>query len=76
MISNYDVNLRNQIFLYVGSSGWQLSPVFDLESTPAEKQSRYLNTYIGLEEGYTPLDVALSVSNEFWLSLVEVRSLA
>lgn len=76
LISNYDDHLRNHGFLYVGSTGWRLSPVFDLEPTPAGKQSRYLHTYIGLEEGEASLDAALSVSNEFGLSLAEARSTA
>ena len=76
MISNYDDHLRNHGFLYVGSSGWRLSPVFDLEPTPAGKKSRYLHTYIGLEEAEASLDVALSVSAEFGLSLEEARTSA
>ena len=44
MISNVDDHLRNHGFLYTGQAGWQLSPIYDLEPTPAHIKDRYLST--------------------------------
>ena len=42
MISNVDDHLRNHGFLYEGSAGWRLSPLYDLEPTPEHKKARVL----------------------------------
>jgi serine/threonine-protein kinase HipA len=36
LISNVDDHLRNHGFLWVGSNGWTLSPVYDLNPTPTD----------------------------------------
>jgi Uncharacterized protein related to capsule biosynthesis enzymes len=76
LISNYDDHLRNHGFLYAGSTGWRLSPVFDLEPTPAGKKARYLHTYFAFEEQEASLDAAFSVSAEFGLSQKGARASA
>ena len=76
LISNYDDHLRNHGFLYQGTNGWKLSPVFDLEPTPAGYKARHLHTFIGLEDTEASLDEALAVAEEFGLSLSDARSSA
>jgi serine/threonine-protein kinase HipA len=77
LISNYDDHLRNHGFLYEGTNGWRLSPVFDLEPTPiAAGKDRRLHTYIGLYDTEASLDEALSVADEFGLSLDDAREIA
>ncbi|MBI9079566.1 MAG: type II toxin-antitoxin system HipA family toxin [Pseudodesulfovibrio sp.] len=76
MISNVDDHLRNHGFLYEGSAGWRLSPIYDLEPTPTHEKPRVLHTYIDLYDGTASLDVAYSVADEFGLDLDESRKIA
>lgn len=76
MISNVDDHLRNHGFLYAGSAGWRLSPLFDLEPTPTHKKERVLQTNIDLYDGTASLELALSVADEFGLELEEARTIA
>jgi serine/threonine-protein kinase HipA len=76
LTSNVDDHLRNHGFLYEGPSGWRLSPLYDLEPTPAHKKPRVLHTRIDLYDGTASLDLAYSVAGECGLSLTEARAVA
>ncbi len=65
--SNTDDHLRNHGFLFNGNSGWQLSPVYDLESTPENVKERYLSTYITEDDGTASIELAYDVSEYFGL---------
>ena len=75
MISNVDDHLRNHAFLRE-SSGWRLSPVYDLESSPPEYKAPYQHTPL-FPQNRLHLDMvfdeALAASEEFGLSLNEAR---
>jgi len=76
MTSNVDDHLRNHAFLRE-SSGWRLSPVYDLESSPSEYKSHYQHTPLA-PQSRLPLDMvcseALAASEEFGLPLDEART--
>lgn len=76
MVSNVDDHLRNHGFLYAGSAGWRLSPLYDLEPTPEHEKSRILHTYIDYDEGPASLERAFSVAEEFGLTLKEGKAIA
>ncbi|SKA70062.1 type II toxin-antitoxin system HipA family toxin [Desulfobaculum bizertense] len=76
MISNVDDHLRNHGFLYTGSAGWRLSPLYDLEPTPEHEKPRVLHTFIDLDDGTASLDRAYSVCDEFGLKLNEAKRIA
>jgi serine/threonine-protein kinase HipA len=46
LISNTDDHLRNHAFVYVGTSGWRLSPAYDLNPVPTDIKPRMLSTSI------------------------------
>ncbi len=68
LISNTDDHLRNHGFLYAGSEGWRLSPVYDLNPVPLDIKPRILSTTIDLEDGTGSLELALNVARYFDLS--------
>lgn len=74
MISNVDDHLRNHGFLYTGSAGWRLSPIYDLEPTPEHEKPRVLNTFIDFDDGTASLELAYSVVEEFGLTLKEANA--
>jgi serine/threonine-protein kinase HipA len=76
MISNVDDHLRNHGFLYQGTSGWRLSPVYDLEPTPEYKKPRILHTRIDFYDGTASLDLAYEVAEEFGLDPGRARKIA
>ncbi len=76
MISNVDDHLRNHGFLYAGSGGWRLSPVYDLESTPEHEKQRVLHTFIDLDDGTASLELAYSVAEEFGLANKDAKAIA
>ena len=76
MISNVDDHLRNHGFLYTGTDGWTLSPIYDLEPTPAHEKPRVLHTLIDLDNGEASLDLAYSVADEFGLGAREAEAVA
>nr|WP_320016757.1 HipA domain-containing protein [uncultured Desulfobacter sp.] len=75
MTSNVDDHLRNHGFLY-NKAGWQLSPVYDLESTPAHVKERYLSTYITEEDGTASLELSFDVAEYFGLNHSEAQNIA
>jgi serine/threonine-protein kinase HipA len=76
MISNVDDHLRNHGFLYQGTSGWRLSPVYDLEPTPEHKKPRVLHTRIDFYDGTASLELAYEVAEEFGLDPGKARRIA
>ncbi len=76
MVSNVDDHLRNHGFLYAGSAGWRLSPIYDLEPTPEHEKPRVLHTFIDLDDGTASLELAYSVVEEFGLKLTDAKAIA
>jgi serine/threonine-protein kinase HipA len=76
LISNTDDHLRNHAFLYTGNEGWRLSPAYDLNPSPVDLKPRILSTLIDTDDGTASLDLALSVSGYFNLSLDQGRGIA
>ena len=76
LISNTDDHLRNHGFLYERHKGWRLSPMYDVNPTPAEIKPRILTTTIDLYDGTASLDLALSVAEEFGLTPEEAKKIA
>jgi len=76
MISNVDDHLRNHAFLYSGSLGWNLSPAYDLNPTPADIKPRVLSTAIDPEDPSASLDLALGTTEYFGLDLAQAKKIA
>lgn len=66
LISNFDDHLRNHGFLRESSSGWSLSPAFDLNPDPRPGR-RTLRTAIDFDDTSARLDVLMSVADAFRL---------
>ena len=73
LISNVDDHLRNHGFLWLGRTGWSLSPAYDLNPVPADLKARVLTTNINLDEGTCSLDLLEAVSGYFALTLAQAR---
>ncbi len=73
LISNTDDHLRNHGFLYVDSSGWCLSPAYDLNPVPVDIKPRVLATAIDLDDSTASLDLAMSVMGYFELDEEKAR---
>jgi len=76
MVSNVDDHLRNHGFLHDGRNGWRLSPVYDLEPTPAQVKPRILHTRIDFHDGTASLEAAYAVAGEFGLNAKEAAKIA
>lgn len=76
LISNVDDHLRNHGFLYAGSSGWRLSPAYDLNPVPVDVRPRVLSTTIDGDEASASLELALSVAEYFGLTSGEAQGAA
>jgi len=74
LISNVDDHLRNHGFLWVGKTGWSLSPAYDLNPVPTDLKARVLTTNIDLDEGTCSLDLLEAASEFFALTLAHARS--
>ena len=74
LISNLDDRLRNHGFLWLGTSGWSLSPAYDLNPVPTDLKARVLTTNIDLDEGTCSLDLLEAASEFFALTLTHARS--
>jgi serine/threonine-protein kinase HipA len=76
MTSNVDDHLRNHAFLRE-TSGWRLSPLYDLESSPPEYKAHYQHTPL-FPQNRLHLDMvfaeALAASEEFGLSPGEAKT--
>ncbi len=75
LISNVDDHPRNHGFLWTGSGGWTLSPVYDLNPTPSDLSQRILTTNISLDDGACDLDLVLSVAEYFGLGLAAAKAI-
>lgn len=76
MISNIDDHLRNHGFLYEGTLGWRLSPIYDLEPTPEQIKARFLKTNINEDDNTASLELAYEVAEDFGLNISEARKIA
>jgi len=70
--ANLDDHLRNHGFLRE-SSGWTLSPAYDLNPVPAEQRPRVLTTNITLDDATGSLDVAREAASYFGLGWAQVE---
>lgn len=73
LISNTDDHLRNHGFLYIGACGWKLSPLYDVNPSPDNKN--VLSTYITQTDNTQDIELALSVSEYFDLNMTEARQI-
>lgn len=73
LISNTDDHLRNHGFLYTGSDGWTLSPLYDVNPSPDNKNT--LSTYITQNDNSQDIDLALSVCEYFDLNLEDAQQI-
>ena len=74
LISNVDDHLRNHGFLWLGRTGWSLSPAYDLNPMPADLKARVLTTNIDLDEGTCSLDLLEAAAGFFALTLAQARA--
>ena len=74
LISNVDDHLRNHGFLWLGRTGWSLSPAYDLNPVPTDLKARVLTTNIDLDEGTCSLDLLEAASGFFALTLAQARA--
>lgn len=75
LISNVDDHMRNHGFLYAGSSGWTLSPAYDLNPVPIDVKPRVLSSAIDLEDQSASLALALDVAPYFELEEAEAHGI-
>lgn len=73
LISNVDDHLRNHAFLWLGRTGWSLSPAYDLNPVPTDLKARVLTTNIDLDEGTCSTELLEAASEFFALSLADAR---
>jgi len=76
LISNTDDHLRNHGFLWAGSTGWRLSPAYDLNPFPTDIKPRVLTTASSLDDGTASLQLAYEVAPYFDLTVKNARALA
>ena len=74
LISNVDDHLRNHGFLWLGRTGWSLSPAYDLNPVPTDLKARVLSTNIDLDEATCSIDLLEAASEYFALTLAQARS--
>jgi serine/threonine-protein kinase HipA len=67
LISNVDDHLRNHGFLWLGKTGWSLSPAYDLNPVPTDLKARVLTTNIDLDEGTCSIDLLEAAAEYFGL---------
>ncbi len=75
LISNVDDHLRNHAFLYLGISGWRLSPAYDLNPTPTDIKPRILSTAIDASDATASLDLAIDVAHYFDLGITQAKAI-
>lgn len=73
LISNTDDHLRNHGFLYIGVNGWELSPLYDVNPSPDNKN--VLSTYITQTDNAQDIELALSVCEYFDLNMTEAKQI-
>ncbi|MDX8502459.1 HipA domain-containing protein [Mesorhizobium sp. VK4C] len=75
LVSNVDDHLRNHGFLWLGKTGWSLSPAYDLNPVPTDLKPRVLTTNIDLVDGTCSLDLLEAASEFFTLTLDKARTI-
>jgi serine/threonine-protein kinase HipA len=70
LISNFDDHLRNHGFLRTSSSGWSLSPAFDVNPDPRPGE-RHLNTAVDLDDTEARVELLMDVAGEFRLTRLQ-----
>jgi serine/threonine-protein kinase HipA len=75
LVSNLDDHLRNHGFLWMGKSGWSLSPAYDLNPVPSDLKARVLATNISLDESTCSIDLLEAASGYFALTLPQARAI-
>ena len=65
LISNTDDHMRNHGFLYTGTSGWVLSPAYDMNPTPTDVKPRVLSNSIDETNQKASLDTVFEVAGYF-----------
>jgi serine/threonine-protein kinase HipA len=75
LISNVDDHLRNHAFLYSNSSGWYLSPAYDLNPTPTDIKPRILSTAIDLIDPSASIDLAIAVAGYFDINSTQAKKI-
>lgn len=75
LISNVDDHMRNHGFLYTGTDGWVLSPVYDLNPVPVDVKPRVLSSAIDFDDQSASLELALSVAPYFELEDEQARAI-
>ena len=75
LVSNTDDHMRNHGFVHERYKGWRLSPAYDINPTPVDLRPRILSTAIDFDDGTASLDLALSVIDEFRISLKRAREI-
>jgi serine/threonine-protein kinase HipA len=75
LISNVDDHLRNHGFLWLGKTGWSLSPAYDLNPVPTDLKARVLTTNIDLDEGTCSIGLLEAASEYFGLGLAAARAI-
>ncbi|MDL2290817.1 type II toxin-antitoxin system HipA family toxin [Desulfovibrio sp. OttesenSCG-928-F20] len=75
LTSNVDDHLRNHGFLRY-ATGWKLSPVYDLETTPPEVAPRELHTVMDPYDSTSSIDKAIEISEHFGLTKQQAKALA
>ena len=63
MIANTDDHMRNHGFLYVGETGWTLSPVYDINPVPETEKQRIHATNIDFDSGNGSIELLLPTAN-------------
>lgn len=76
LISNTDDHLRNHGFLYQDTSGWRLSPAYDMNPVPVDIKPRVLSTAIDLDDATASLELALQAAYYFDISLADAKEIA
>jgi serine/threonine-protein kinase HipA len=76
LVSNTDDHLRNHGFLYENSTGWRLSPAYDLNPVPTDLKPRILTTAINETDTTASFPLAMEVAAYFTLSGTKARKIA
>ena len=75
LISNVDDHLRNHGFLRHESTGWSLSPAYDLNPVPTDLKARVLTTNIDLDEGTCSVELLEAAAQYFGLGVRAARAI-
>lgn len=74
LVSNVDDHLRNHGFLWSGKTGWRLSPVYDVNPTPADIKPRLLSTAIMPDAFDCDVTLLLEAADYFNIDKAEARA--